>query len=289
MNYIKTGFNAESLQGRTVVLTGATGGLGASMCRYLLTLGADIIMVNRSKDKSEALCQQLKQEFPAASLSFLLCDLVDPAQVKQISAQLCQLPVDILMLNAGTYALPRALSPAGYDTVFQVNFLSQYCLLKDLLPTLQKRQGKVVVTGSIAHRFNPIDPEDPDFSSHEGANNVYGNSKRFLMFAVMELLKNTGVSYAIGHPGISYTGITANYPPEVLKIVKPSMLLLFQHPEQACLSMVRAAAEEVPPGHWIGPGYFDIWGPPVISPLHSCTARERRLIYRLAEEMCQKL
>ena len=105
----------------------------------------------------------------------------------------------------------------------------------------------------------------------------------------MELLKKEGVPFAVGHPGISFTGITANYPPQALKIVKPSMQVLFMPPEKACQSMVRAAAEEVPYCHWIGPGYFDIWGNPVISPLRTCPLSERQQILKIAEEMYMHL
>ena len=279
----------ERVHGKTVVMTGATGGLGEAMCRYLLAFGADLIMVTRNKEKSKRLCDTLLREYPGAKVRYLLCDLSSMDQVKAVSQQLQQLPVDILMLNAGAYDLPRVLTTEGYDNVFAINFLSHYYLTKTLLPLLKARKGKVTVTGSIAHRFQELDPQNPDFSRHQGANNIYGNSKRFLMFALMELLKDSGVEYSIGHPGISYTGITANYPPEVLKIVKPSMLFLFMHKEEACLSILRAVLTDVPYCHWIGPGYFDIWGNPVITPLHSCSLRERRQIFTIAEKMFRTL
>ena len=279
----------HSLKGKTVVITGATGGLGQAMCRRFLSWGASLLMVIRNEGKAELLKRKLLKEFPHAEISWILCDLQDMDSVRSAALQLSQQSLDFLLLNAGTYAIPRGLSSAGYDTVFQVNFLSHYCLLKSLLPQLQQRKAKVVVTGSIAHRFNSLDPANPDFSHHQGANNIYGNSKRFLMFSLMELIKNTSVQFAIGHPGISCTGITDHYPPEILKVVKPSMLLMFMHPEQACLSILRAAAISVPYCHWIGPGYFDIWGNPVISPLHTCPLQERKQILQLAEEMYRKL
>ena len=278
-----------NLQGKLVVLTGATGGLGRAMSRLLLSFGAELLMVNRDKEKSEKLTASLKQEFPKGNVSYLLCDLNDLAGVKQLSYTLRTLPIDILMLNAGTYAIPRALSSAGFDTVFQVNFLSHYYLVKALLPLLKERKAKVIATGSIAHRFHTVDFEDPDYARHEGANDIYGNSKRFLIFALMELLKKENVSFAVGHPGISFTGITSNYPPKALKIVKPSMLLLFMHPEKACLSMVKAIFEDVPYLHWIGPKYFDIWGKPRCKVLTGCPREERIRILETAEEMAAKI
>ena len=278
-----------SLKGKLVAITGATGGLGSAMCRYLLSFGADILMINRSREKSDVLLNALKEQYPHRSIDYLLCDLSEMNQVRLTAAALKSMPIDILMLNAGTYAIPRALTEQGFDTVFAVNFLSHYYLVKELLPLLQMRKGKVIATGSIAHKFHPYDPEDPDFSHHEGANDIYGNSKRFLIFALMELLKNSGVRFAVGHPGISYTGITSHYPPQALKVVKPSMELIFMEPQQACRSMIRCIFEDVPYLHWMGPGYFEIWGNPVISPLKTCGKQERRQIFKEAEKMVQLL
>ena len=190
----------HSLKNKTVVMTGATGGLGSAMCRRLLAWGADLVMVNRNREKSQQLCHRLRKEFPQANIRFLICDLEWIDQVKAVTEALQQLPVDILMLNAGTYAIPRDISSAGYDTVFQTNFLSHYYMARTLQPLLEERKGKIVVTGSIAHQFNVLDPEDPDFFFHDGANNIYGNSKRFLMFSLMEALKKSAVDFAIGHP-----------------------------------------------------------------------------------------
>ena len=209
----------SALKGKTVVITGATGGLGREICSYVLSFGGRILMVNRDPKKSEALCASLREKYPGCQVSFLLADLEHTDEVRAVCAQLLREPVDVLMLNAGTYAIPRALSDAGYDTVFQTNFVSHYLMVKLLLPVLSQRRGKVVATGSIAHRFHPLDPQDIDFVHHEGANDIYGNSKRFLMFSLMELLKDSPVSFAVGHPGISFTGITAHYPPKALKIV----------------------------------------------------------------------
>ena len=278
-----------SLKNKTVVITGTTGGLGSALCDYLLSYGAKLYMINRNEKKTKALTERLLLKYPDAKISRILCDLSDMEQVKKTADELQRLPIDIFMLNAGVYAIPRAVGSAGYDTVFQTNFLSHYFLVKSLLPLLEKRKAKVVVTGSIAHRFHPADPLDPDFSNHRGAGNIYGNSKRFLMFSLMELLKDSPVSFAVGHPGISPTGITGNYPPLLLKIVKPAMKLLFMRPEKACLGVLKAACETVPYCHWAGPAVFDIWGKPVIKPLHSCPLKEREQILEIAEGMYRKL
>ena len=279
-----------SLQGKTVVLTGATGGLGSQMCRYLLSYGAALILVTRNREKSENLCISLRQEYPGCQLSYLLADFEQMDQVITVCKALSSRPVDILMLNAGTYALPRQLSSCGYDNVFTTNFIAHYVMVKQLLPLLKARHGKVVATGSISYRFSPSDPQDVDFAHHEGANLIYGNSKRYLMFSLMELLRQEPeVDFAIGHPGISFTGITAHYPKAALLIVKPSMKLIFMHPGKACRSMVQAVFQSVPYMHWLGPGVRDIWGNPRLLALDSCDQQERMEIFRRAEKIYSEI
>ena len=279
-----------TLRGKTVVLTGATGGLGLEICRYVLSFGGRLIMVARNREKAEALKASLLLEYPQAQISFLLADLESPDQVLALCQKLRQQPVDVLMLNAGTYALPRLHTACGYDNVFTTNFISHYVMVRELLPLLRERSAKVVATGSISYRFSPSDPEDIDFSHRQSANLVYGNSKRYLMFALTELLKNEqNISFAIGHPGISFTGITAHYPKAALMVVRPSMKLIFMHPRKACRSMVAAIFREVPPLHWLGPGVREIWGNPRLSPLTGCDAEERQEIFNRAEQIYQNL
>ena len=284
------GSKASSLKGKQVVITGATGGLGREICRYVLSFGGSILMINRNEAKSRALREALLREFPGAQVRYLTADRVDMAQVRSLCARLEQEPLDVLMLNAGTYAIPRGLSSAGFDTVFQTNFLSHYYMVKALLPHLIRCGTRVVATGSIAHGAVRLDPLDPDYAHHQGNEAIYGNSKRFLIHALMMLLRDVPqVSFAVGHPGISFTGITSHYPPKALKIVKPSMLVLFMHPQKACRSMVRCIFEDVPDLHWVGPRVANIWGDPRISPLPSCEASERQQIFAAAEAMYEKI
>lgn len=282
--------NGRSLEGKTVLITGATGGLGSAACRYLLQSGAAIVMVNRSKEKTDGLCTALKAEYPKAQITCYFADLSDITQVKSLCTQLQTLSLDAMILNAGTYAVPREKCSTGWDVVFQTNFLSHYFMVKQLLPALSQNHGKVVAVGSLAHDFIVTDPEDPDWSSHEGDNKIYGNSKRYLMYALTELLKDwPHVEFAIGHPGICFTGITSNYPKNILPVVKVSMKILFMWPPMAVRSIVKALFAPVPPLHWVGPRFFNIWGNPSIQPLPPCEEAERTDIFQKAEAMYEDL
>ena len=282
--------NGTSLAGKTVAVTGATGGLGSALCRSILALGGSLILLNRSTQKTQALCRSLLEAFPGASISFMQLDLTDMDNVRSVCQALQQQPLDALVLNAGAYSFPRATCSKGYDNVFQTNFVSHYYMVHQLLPLLSRRGGTVVAVGSIAHTYSKTDPADIDFAGRTGASLVYGNSKRYLMFALAELMKQTpSVRFAIAHPGISFTNITAHYPKYLFAIIKYPMKVIFMKPALAARSLVLGLCRPIPPLSWVGPRLFNIWGNPSVKTLRTCSAQERQRIFDTAEAIYENL
>ena len=80
--------NAKDLAGHTVAITGATGGLGGAICRHLLSLGANLILLDRNKQKSDALKAALSQEYPTSAIDQIPLDLSDMASVRAACAAL---------------------------------------------------------------------------------------------------------------------------------------------------------------------------------------------------------
>lgn len=291
MNYSKwLNKNTSSLCGKTVAMTGCTGGIGVKLCRYLLKLDARLILIDRNKARSEQLQNQLKIEFEKADITGLVADLEDMESVAAVCDRLEEMNVDIFIHNAGAYSIPRHKCSTGYDNVFQINFVSPYFIIKKLLPHLRERSGKVVVVGSIAHNYSETDAADIDFSTRKKASLVYGNAKRYLMFALHELFKNeSDVKFAVAHPGITFTNITAHYPKLIFAIIKNPMKIIFMKPEKASLSIVEAVFEDCGYCEWIGPALFNVWGLPSKKLLRTCGKDERRQIYETAEEIYSKL
>ena len=282
--------NGVSLAGKTIAVTGATGGLGSALCRNILALGGSLVLLNRSKTKTDALAASLREDFPGASITFLQTDLTDMASVRAACGALLQLPLDALVLNAGAYAIPRATCDTGYGNVFQTNFVSHYYMVHTLLPLLEQRSGTVVAVGSISHTYSKTDPQDIDFSRRSGSSLVYGNSKRYLMFALSELMKqHPGVRFSIAHPGISFTNITAHYPKYLFAIIKYPMKIIFMKPAVAVRSLVQGLCRPAGPECWIGPKLFNIWGNPSVKKLSTCSPEERQRIFETAEALFQKL
>ena len=282
--------HTATLAHKTVAITGSTGGLGKPLCRYLAALGAQLVLVDRSKERSEAHKAALQQEFPHCRISLVHADLADMTSVVRATQTLQTLPLDIFIHNAGAYAIPRKTCDTGFDNVFQINFVSPYYMIRELLPLLRARNGHVMAVGSIAHNYSKIDENDIDFSTRSKASLVYGNAKRHLMFSLLSLFKGeTDVTLAITHPGITFTNITAHYPPLIFAVIKHPMKVIFMRPRKAALSLLRGVFEPCTKTEWIGPRFFQVWGMPHKKELRTCSTAEHHEIAARAERIYQTL
>ncbi len=280
--------NTSSLAGKTIAVSGATGGIGKELCGYLCTLGANLILLDRNPNKSEALQTALLQANPSVSIQRITMDLEDIDSVKHAASKLLQLPLNALILNAGAYHIPRHKCSTGVDNIFQINFLSPYYLAKTLKPYLDSRGGKVLAVGSIAHTYSKTDPMDTDFSTRSKHSLAYGNAKRHLMFALHELYKGDP-GLAVTHPGITFTNITAHYPKLIFAIIKHPMKVLFMKPRKACLCILRGLFEDCGYNEWIGPRLFNVWGLPQKRLLKTCNPQESKRIFETAETLHKNL
>lgn len=277
--------HTDSLVGKRVVLFGATGGIGGELCRYILRLGGTLITVDRNAEKAAQRKAALLRTFPAAELHSVIADLEDMAAVEKACEELETLGVDVLIHNAGAYSIPRKTCDSGLDNIFQINFAAPYYITCRLLPLLEARQGRVVAVGSIAHTYSKTDPNDVMFLDRCKASLLYGNAKRRLMAALPMLLReHPAVALAVTHPGITFTGITAHYPPWLFAIIKHPMKWVFMPPKAAALCVVQGLFDTTEPREWIGPSVFHIWGKPRKQTLNTIGEEERRQVDRAARE-----
>jgi NAD(P)-dependent dehydrogenase (short-subunit alcohol dehydrogenase family) len=279
--------NAHSLAGKTVAVSGATGGIGRHLCAHLASLGASLILLDRNIKKSVALAEDLKKQFPALCVSHVCVDLEDIAAVKAATEKLIEASVDFLVLNAGAYHIPRHKCSTGYDNVYQINFISPYYIARRLAPYISSKGGKIVAVGSIAHNYSRIDENDVDFSTRTKSSKVYGNAKRYLMFSLFDIEHSECVS--VTHPGITFTNITAHYPKLIFAIIKHPMKVIFMRPRKAALCILRGLFENAPSGTWIGPRLFNIWGYPSAKRLNTIKRDEAKSICRIANEIYDKI
>ncbi len=289
MNYIKwLNKNTTSLKGKTVALSGATGGIGKALCDYLAYLGADLVCLDRNADKSNKLIADLKAKYENLSAIHITVDLENIDSVKDAVNQLNNINIDYLIFNAGAYNIPKHKCSTGYNNVFQINFISPYFMANKLYDKIKERGGKIVAVSSIAHNYSKINVNDIDFSGYKASSKVYGNAKRYLTFALFNRFKGEN-TLSVVHPGITLTGITNHYPKLIFAIIKHPMKIIFMPPKKAALCVLKGVFDYTDKNEWIGPRLFNIWGLPKKQKINTCSNKESSAIYTITNEIINNL
>lgn len=254
------------LSGKTVAITGSTGGIGKELVAALNFLGARLILIDRNRKKAE----KLRGKYPHSDITLITADMEDFSSVKAAAASLQQLKPDYLILNAGAYDIERRICDTSFDNVFQINFLSQYFLARSLSETVKR----VVAVSSIAHNYSKINEQNIDFRDIRKASLAYGNAKRWLTLSLYSLFEHRPEKLSITHPGITFTGITDHYPKLIFALIKWPMKVIFMKPKKAARSVMEGLICSTKEGEWVGPAVLNIWGNPKKQRLKTYTKSE---------------
>lgn len=276
--------NTHSLSGKLVAVSGSTGGIGEELVKYLAALGADLLLLDRNSIKANALMDTLNKECPSLSVRHIPLDLENIESVRAALPEIKKAAPDFLVLNAGAYHIPRRKSALNLENVFQINFLSPYFLAREL----KEIGAHIVAVSSIALFYSKTDENDIDFSSRTKSNLIYGNSKRYLTSALFSLFEGSE-RLSIVHPGITFTNITAHYPPLIFAIIKHPMKVIFMSRKKAALSVLKGLFDHTKNGEWIGPCAFNIWGLPKKQKLNFCDKKEAAFIKKTADKLCNQM
>ncbi len=190
------------LDGKTIVITGASAGIGAAGARQLHALGADVMVVGRDPAKTAAVARDTGGRS-------LTVDMTSLAEVRHLADDLLeQCPrIDVLWNNAGGTFPQRFITTDGYERTFQVNHLAPF-LLTSLLRDRLAASGpaRVVTTSSAGHALGKINLNDLDSQrGHYSGNRVYGTSKLANILFTRELARRAAgsdVTATCYHPGI---------------------------------------------------------------------------------------
>jgi len=217
------------LSGKTVVITGATGGLGEETAAVLAARGASIVMTGRSDAKLAAavarIHEPVPQRAPAAILQPVQLALSEPESVRAAAGRILELAprIDILINNAGIMAPPLARNGRGWELQFAGNHMGHFILTNLLIPALVAAQrARIVNLSSSGHQFSGVDFDDPHFERREYHPYVaYGQSKSANIsftvslaakLAVHGITANAVMPGAVGTPLCKHVG-----GPEMLK------------------------------------------------------------------------
>ncbi len=199
----------DDFKQQLVVITGATSGIGYVTARKYAAHGANLLCINRSPEKSENLCREIREEF-GVSCEYRITDLSNLRDIFRVSQELSQMsdPIDVLIHNAGVYLTKRELTSDGLEQVFVVHYLSSFIINYLLMDKLKSQdRARIIMVGSEGHRFAVwglrLDDLQWEKRRYTGLKS-YGSAKTAQLLSMMifsEHFSNTGVTINTMHPG----------------------------------------------------------------------------------------
>jgi NAD(P)-dependent dehydrogenase (short-subunit alcohol dehydrogenase family) len=191
----------------TVILTGATRGIGRAAAIELAQRGAEVAVVGRDAER-------VKEVADEAGAHGHVADLADMDEVRRLADELLEAypRIDVLANNAGAMFTSRHVTSDGFEQTFALNHLSPFLLTSLLRDRLVESRARVVTTSSDAHRGGLLDLDD--LQSEHGrfkAMSVYGTTKLCNVLFTRELQRREGDLHAnCFHPGVIRTGFGKN-------------------------------------------------------------------------------
>lgn len=256
---MRSGFTADDVaqqSGRRFLITGANAGLGFEAAKVLAARGAHVVLACRDAGRAEAAMEAIRDEMPAATLSFLPLDLADLDQVREAAKAVLAGPrIDVLVNNAGVMIPPRTLTKQGFELQFGVNHLGTFAFTGLIHGHVDDR---IVVTASIAHKSGAMDYSDLDASRSYLHWPRYQMSKLANLLFMYELDRRLSAAgratQAIGcHPGVAMTELTRHLPLP-LRYMTPLATPFFNSAAQGAWPTLQAATgAHVQGGDYLGP------------------------------------
>jgi NAD(P)-dependent dehydrogenase (short-subunit alcohol dehydrogenase family) len=192
---------------QTILVTGATNGIGKETARGLARMGAQVVIIGRDATKTEAVLQELRSSTGNPRIHALLADLSLQQEVRRVAEEfLSQYSrLDVLINNAGTVYQKRVITSEGFEATWALNHLSYFLLTHLLLERIrQSTPARIVNVSSSAHAFGKIAFDDLLAEKRYAGFDRYGMSKLGNVLFTTELaarLEGSGITVNAVHPG----------------------------------------------------------------------------------------
>ena len=216
--------SGAKLNGKRVLVTGASAGLGVETARSLAAHGAHVVGAARDLKKAEEATAQVRKEAAAngGKLELIALDLASLKSVRACTDALLAKgePFDVVIANAGVMATPFGHTGDGFETQFGTNHLGHFVFVNRIARLIHKG-GRLINLSSAGHRYSNVNLEDPNFERTPYEPFVaYGRSKTAnILFAVEfdRRHRKNGIRAAAVHPGVIHTELARHVDPSRLE------------------------------------------------------------------------
>jgi dehydrogenase/reductase SDR family member 12 len=279
----------HSMDGRLVLVTGATSGLGLAAAEGFARLGAGVRLLARDEERGELARARITARTGNRDIRVGLCDLSDLDSVRDFveGFYVEESRLDVLVNNAGAMLAARTLSREGVELTFATNILGPFLLTSLLVPLLQASAPARVVNVSSGGMYTQrlhVDDLQSERRGYDGAS-VYAQSKRaevVLSELWAERVKGAGVVVQAMHPGwVDTPGLRSSLP-RLRRVAGP----LLRTPEQGADTIVWLGAADAP-GHSSGGFWHDRRERPTHRvPWTRETPEDRQRLWSECERLC---
>ncbi len=284
-----------TLSSKTIVVTGATSGIGLAAAELLARQGVFVIGVGRSAERCREAERRLRFLNPQAGAVYRVADLSLQNQVRGLAAEIREIlaassrpGLDGLINNAGTFTYWLALTAEGFETQWAVNHLAPFLLTRELLPLLQAAPtARVVTTSSDSHFGVGLNWEDIQLRHHYNGLRAYGQTKLANVLFTLELNQRLGEHSTVrafaADPGLVKTDIGLKGNPALVRWVWARRRSGGVTPEESARGIVFLACE---PSIQDSTAVYWKDSAPKPASRHAMDRESARRLWALSEQMC---
>ena len=235
------------MAGRTVLVTGATSGIGRATALGLATMGAQVAITGRDRGRTENAAREISAA-GGRNVEVFVADLSSQAQVRRLASEVLEgLPrIDVLVNNAGGYWSSRHVTADGLERTFAVNHLAPFLLTNLLLDRLERSApARVVTVASNAHATGRIDFDDLQGELSYSGGRAYSQSKLANVLFTYQLarrMRGSAVTANALHPGVVRTSFGAEDPARIQRLLVPLLRPVMKSPAQGAATSIHLAS-----------------------------------------------
>jgi NAD(P)-dependent dehydrogenase (short-subunit alcohol dehydrogenase family) len=280
---------------KTMVVTGATSGIGLAAAEQLARAGVFVIGIGRTPERCRSAEDRVRNLHPAGRARYFCADLSLQREVRSAAAAVrAELAaagrdaLDGLLNNAGRFAFGRQLTVEGIEQVWALNHLAPFLLTHELLPNLlDAPAARIVTVSSYAHRSGHMHWDDPQLARFHYGLNAYAQSKLANILFTVGLnrrLESAGKAQAFAvDPGLVRTGIGGKGTPPLIRWIWNGWSRRGMTPDESARPIVQLLLD---PAVDRGAGIYWRAGRPAVPSPRALNAADAERLWAISEKMC---